>query len=526
MHYNSKTRAGTLTELARLPQVSKVSGGIKLLNQKKTPSQDEIKFRFLFESANDTILIMKGDRFVDCNTKAVEMYGVPSKDFLLGKTPYDFSPKRQPDGALSKDKAHKLLKAILNGVPQFTAWKHTKLDGTLFDTEVSLKKLEPSEEEFVISIVRDVTERKRAEEELRENEKQYRSLYQEFQGLLNAIPDSLTLISPDLKIVWANEGATATFDKTVFPYVGKHCYQVWHARSKPCKVCPVQRCFRSGETEVEEVIMPDRRIWDVRAIPLFGDHGEIKGVIEVARNITERKEAEKNLKRLNEQLIEEDRQKKFLSQRLVQLLETVYRQISMELHDHIGQALITLKIDLDMMSLQVKKGDADKNSLIENAKKKVIQTIEDIEKIAYGLRPSMIDTLGLVPSLRDLFAQIKQHKRIEVHFFTRDIPKRFDQEKELAIFRVVQEALTNIIKHSQAKKCFVNLVKEGNFVVLSVEDDGVGFKPEKKWDPVKGISSLGLLIMKERVEQVNGEFTLESRVGGGVHLLARIPLAS
>ena len=131
MEHKSKTRAEILTELARLPQASKMSGGIKLLNQKKAQSQDEIKFRFLFESANDTILIMKGDRFVDCNTKAVEMYGVPSKDFLIDKTPYDFSPKRQPDGTLSKDKAHKLLKAILNGVPQFTEWKHTKLDGTL-----------------------------------------------------------------------------------------------------------------------------------------------------------------------------------------------------------------------------------------------------------------------------------------------------------------------------------------------------------------------------------------------------------
>jgi signal transduction histidine kinase len=177
-----------------------------------------------------------------------------------------------------------------------------------------------------------------------------------------------------------------------------------------------------------------------------------------------------------------------------------------------------------MMSLQGKKVDDDNNSLIENAKKKIIQTIEDVEKIAYGLRPSMIDTLGLVPSLRDLFAEVKQHKEIEVYFFTRDIPKRFDQGKELAIFRVVQEALTNIIKHSQAKKCYINLVKEGNFVALSVEDDGIGFTQEKKWDTVKGRTCLGLPIMKERVEQVKGEFTLESRVGGGVHLLARIPL--
>lgn len=386
---------------------------------------------------------MQGDRFVDCNTKALEMYAAPSKDFLIGKTPYDFSPKRQPDGKLSKDKSHELLRAILSGTPHFTEWKHPKLDETLFDTEVSLKKLEPSEEDFVIAIVRDVTDRKRAETELRESEKQYRSLYQEFQGLLNAIPDSLTLISPDLKIVWANEGAAASFDKTVSDFVNKHCYHVWHSRLTPCGVCPVQRCFCSGKTEVEEIIMPDGRIWDIRAIPLFGEQGETKGVIEVARNITERKQAEKSLKQLNEQLIEEHKQKKLLSKKLMQLLETRYRQISMELHDHIGQALITLKIDLDVMSFQVKKVDDDKNSLIENAKKKIIQTIEDIEKIAYGLRPSMIDTLGLVPSLRDLFAEVKQHKEIEVYFFTRDIPKRFDQGKELVIFRVVQEALTN-----------------------------------------------------------------------------------
>ena len=74
----------------------------------------------------------------------------------------------------------------------------------------------------------------------------------------------------------------------------------------------------------------------------------------------------------------------------------------------------------------------------------------------------MIDTLGLVPALRDLFKEIKQQRNIEIHFFARDVPKRFDQEKELAIFRVVQEALSNVIKHSQAKNCFVNLVKEGN----------------------------------------------------------------
>ena len=138
--------------------------------------------------------------------------------------------------------------------------------------------------------------RKLAEENLRENERQYRSLYQEFQGILDAIPDSLILIAPDLKVVWSNEGLAALLNKKNFDLIGQYCYQIWHSRSEPCKVCPVQRSFRSKKPESEEVPTPDGRIWDVRGVPLIGDQGEVKGVIEVARNITEKKRADEALR--------------------------------------------------------------------------------------------------------------------------------------------------------------------------------------------------------------------------------------
>ncbi|HPD61565.1 MAG TPA: ATP-binding protein, partial [Thermodesulfobacteriota bacterium] len=188
--------------------------------------------------------------------------------------------------------------------------------------------------------------------------------------------------------------------------------------------------------------------------------------------------------------------------------------------------LVTLKIDLDMISGCIGKNDANVKEWIEKAKNKTIQAIEDIEKIAYGLRPSMIDNLGLVPSLRDLFNEIRQQGNIEIHFFTRGgVPQRFDPEKEVAIFRVVQEALSNVVKHSQAKNCFVKLFRKGNSLILSVEDDGCGFEVAKKEvHASKGKVPLGLLFMQERVVQLNGEFSVESQPQKGVHLLIEVPL--
>ncbi|MGA9175594.1 MAG: GAF domain-containing protein, partial [Desulfobacterales bacterium] len=242
----------------------------------------------------------------------------------------------------------------------------------------------------------------------------------------------------------------------------------------------------------------------------FKSKGIINGVIQ---DITERKQAEEALKTSRENLLEESNQRKILSKRLIDLLEKDRHEIAMELHDNIGQILASLKIYLEIVDDKLKPIDTELGSLTKAAIKRANQAINDLNYIAQGLMPSILDALGLVSSLRALLNEFREHTNIKIDFFNRNIGKRFDKEKELAIYRIVQEALNNIIKHAKAKTVYVSLLKKGNVLSLSVEDDGVGFDQHKAMKISKGKGSLGLVIMQERALQLDGELTIESLLG-------------
>jgi PAS domain S-box-containing protein len=132
----------------------------------QTLQESETRYRMLFQSANDAILVMDGDRFLECNRASEAMFGC-SRDDIIGRSPDQFSPARQPDGSDSREKARGKIDAALDGTPQFFEWLHRRVDGTLFDVEVSLNRMALGDEWLLLAIVRDITERKRAEEALR-----------------------------------------------------------------------------------------------------------------------------------------------------------------------------------------------------------------------------------------------------------------------------------------------------------------------------------------------------------------------
>jgi signal transduction histidine kinase len=202
--------------------------------------------------------------------------------------------------------------------------------------------------------------------------------------------------------------------------------------------------------------------------------------------------------------------------RILEAQELERRRLALELHDETGQALTSVLLGLRAVEETVNE---DVHSALADVRELVVGALQDVRRLAVELRPKVLDDFGLVPALERLTNGFTDQTGIVVELEPRLPAARLPSEIETALYRIVQEALTNIVKHAQATKVSVVLTRAGDSVKMVVEDDGRGFS--------RGESSgegLGLVGMRERIALVNGRLDIESSPGAGTTLVAEVPL--
>jgi PAS domain S-box-containing protein len=208
-----------------------------------------------------------------------------------------------------------------------------------------------------------------------------------------------------------------------------------------------------------------------------------------------------------------------LSRRLVEVQETERRHIARELHDQAGQSLASLMVGLRLLEERANQGEVVAGHVAE-LKTMADGVLESLHQLASDLRPASLDHLGLVEALRQHVQAFGRQHNLMVQFEAVGLDsRRLAPDQETALFRIVQEALTNVVRHAQATRADVLLERHGNRVIAIVEDDGLGFDPQLATHSGR----LGLLGMRERAEMLNGTLAVESSPGAGTTLFVEVP---
>ncbi|RBA25225.1 PAS domain-containing sensor histidine kinase [Herminiimonas fonticola] len=342
------------------------------------------------------------------------------------------------------------------------------------------------------------------------------------KAILNNIPDQAWLKDRDSRYILVNDAFMAACRLPENKIIGKTPVDVWPAEWGHEYLDTDRRVMEQGERlryeEQRHAEDGSLRWYDTIKTPIRNDAGEVIGTTGISRDITDRKLAEQELLASRTQLRE-------LSAYLQTVREEERTRISRELHDELGQSLTAIRIGLDVLETQHELQDKDWLNNLQGLKQIADSTVESVQRIAADLRPSILDELGLPSAIDWLLESFSERSKVVYELILPPSTLAFTRDISTAIFRIVQEALTNVSRHSHATLVVVDLKETKDFITLKITDNGQGIPVGMNLKRGSRENGLGLVGMRERAIMLGGKLKIQSRAGAGTSIEVRIPKA-
>jgi PAS domain S-box-containing protein len=457
-------------------------------------SEQQEDCRRLFEENAHPMWVAEGHHIVEVNRAAVRHYGYSRPEFLAMTV----------EEIEAKDTAGQIpLPAATLPAPserrETSVARHQMKSGPIVDVELTSIPITFFGKKAQLVSVVDVTYRRRTEAQAR-----YLDL------LLATVTDAVVASDDKFILTGWNAAAESTYGRRAEEVLGQPDALVFRTDFIGVeRAVAIQRLVETGHFhgELTHRRGDGKRIHiESRAVAFFDGAGTRLGYVSVNRDITERRYAEETIRALLNDVLSAQ--------------EDERRRIARELHDETAQTLTSLLVGLRSVEEAQDLGQAQ--GAASSLRTLVSGALDGVQRIAGGLRPSVLDDLGLADALERLVADVERGSpfRIDLHVTGPRAP-RLPETIEIALYRVTQEALTNAGKHAAPKAVSVLLHRTPNVVRLVIEDDGQGFDA----DATPSSRQLGLVGMRERAHLVGGSMTVESTVDRGTTICINVPLA-
>jgi PAS domain S-box/PAS domain S-box/PAS domain S-box len=459
----------------------------------------------IFEGSLDAIFISDADScLIAVNNAACDLTGYSKKQLLKMKIPdlhdvQDLNAYR---------KYHNI---IFKGEQILSEAKILRRDGIKIDTEFNNSRISISGKLYMHTTARDITERKCAEAALKESEARFRSL---FDNSLMGI----SVTSTEGRLLQVNLSYARMYGYETPEIMLAEVTDVGMLFVNPEKREKILRMLsRKGYMEAQEIEVIRREGSHFFVLTSASEIRDVQGKLlyNLATHIdlTERKKMEVELRKSNK-LLEK------LNQHLLDVRENERNQIALNLHDDLGQKLTAINLDIAWLKSRIGVQSKSVREKFEEMSSMIKETVESIRETSSLLRPAILFDLGIVAAIKSRLGSFEKQTGIKCHFYFE--PEEFDLEDRLALilYRILQESLTNIARHSGASATEIELVILKNKIEMIIEDNGKGIAKDK----VNSLESMGIAGMKERVKSANGKIIIRGETGAGTRIKVIIPL--